>query len=183
MGPADKFSTHISQSLFTFYLYCKVAEQSDNAKTPRVLKQLKGAYINPTCQPSQEPKSIRKDQHTQIHPNIFNFTCILPQLLIGRSSRMCAVAAGDAELELHLADALLLTSASSLSPLHPPTSTALTVIESRLTTLCHCKTGPYSGCFNLSRQTVQPHPITNITEVIFYLFFPESGWQLFSSAR
>ena len=48
MGPADKFSTHISQSLFTFYLYCKVAQQSDNA---RVLKQLKGAHINPTCQP------------------------------------------------------------------------------------------------------------------------------------
>ena len=30
VGPADEFSAHISQSLFTSYLYCKVAQQSDN---------------------------------------------------------------------------------------------------------------------------------------------------------
>ena len=35
VGPADEFSAHISQALFTSYLYCKVAQQSDNAETSK----------------------------------------------------------------------------------------------------------------------------------------------------
>ena len=50
MGATDKFSAHISQSLFTFYLYCKVLQQSDNADTPRIIQQfilisIKGAKL------------------------------------------------------------------------------------------------------------------------------------------